>query len=241
MAADVSFVFEAMRKGGKDEAVKAEGGGALVTRDLLGGCSAMRSPELDLDSRVPSGWEKKLDLMSGEIYLHRSAVTDEGKAVHDLNFPPPSSSSSFPAKPNDFRGLAAGNLDLTLNLPSAISNHSVCTLEKVRSALERAERRATGRKRTDGSPSSPATSSSTASASSDRSGASDDKPAGSTVAAEQERSTEPMFAAGCPSCLLYVLISGSNPKCPRCGAVVPFPSRTSPAKKPRLDLNYCTI
>lgn len=188
-----------------------------------------------------------LFMQSGEIYLHRSAVAEEAKAVHDLNFPPPSSSSSssssYSVKPKDFGGFAAANLDLTLNPPSATTNHSVCTLEKVRSALERAERRASWRKRTDGSSLSPAASSSTASASSDRSGASDEQPAGSTAAAatREELSTEAMFAAGCPSCLLYVLISRGNPKCPRCDAVVPVPSRTSPAKKPRLDLNACTI
>ncbi|KAF5815167.1 hypothetical protein HanRHA438_Chr03g0131871 [Helianthus annuus] len=43
------------------------------------------------------------------------------------------------------------------------------------------------------------------------------------------------YAAGCPSCLLYVLISSRNPKCPRCNMTVPFPFTNS--KKPRIDLN----
>ncbi|KAL8195640.1 hypothetical protein R6Q57_026043 [Mikania cordata] len=49
------------------------------------------------------------------------------------------------------------------------------------------------------------------------------------------------YAAGCPSCLLYVLISTKNPKCPRCNiTVVPsFSSPTNMTKKPRIndDLN----
>ncbi|KAK1430883.1 hypothetical protein QVD17_13975 [Tagetes erecta] len=44
------------------------------------------------------------------------------------------------------------------------------------------------------------------------------------------------YAAGCPSCLLYVLISRRNPKCPRCNMIVPCMSPTS-MKKPRIDLN----
>ncbi|KAI3804699.1 hypothetical protein L1987_26437 [Smallanthus sonchifolius] len=42
------------------------------------------------------------------------------------------------------------------------------------------------------------------------------------------------YAAGCPSCLLYVLISSRNPKCPRCNMTVPSPTHM---KKPRIDLN----
>lgn len=42
------------------------------------------------------------------------------------------------------------------------------------------------------------------------------------------------YAAGCPSCLLYVLISNKNPKCPRCNVTVPYPTTM---KKPRIDLN----
>ncbi|KAI3755975.1 hypothetical protein L1987_55786 [Smallanthus sonchifolius] len=42
------------------------------------------------------------------------------------------------------------------------------------------------------------------------------------------------YAAGCPSCLFYVLISSRNPKCPRCNMTVPSPTHV---KKPRIDLN----
>lgn len=42
------------------------------------------------------------------------------------------------------------------------------------------------------------------------------------------------YTAGCPSCLLYVLISRNNPRCPRCNIIVPSPNSL---KKPRIDLN----
>ncbi|XP_071730317.1 uncharacterized protein [Rutidosis leptorrhynchoides] len=52
---------------------------------------------------------------------------------------------------------------------------------------------------------------------------------------ETTKVEEEIYAAGCPSCLLYVLIPKTNPKCPRCNMVVPFPTTM---KKPRTDLNF---
>ncbi|KAG0451582.1 hypothetical protein HPP92_026353 [Vanilla planifolia] len=43
-----------------------------------------------------------------------------------------------------------------------------------------------------------------------------------------------MAAAGCPCCLLYVLVSTTDPRCPRCGSQVPIPAMR---KKTRIDLN----
>ncbi|MFS7928833.1 hypothetical protein Hanom_Chr04g00325441 [Helianthus anomalus] len=45
---------------------------------------------------------------------------------------------------------------------------------------------------------------------------------------------EETYAAACPSCLLYVLISNRNPRCPSCNMIVPYPATM---KKPRIDLN----
>lgn len=42
------------------------------------------------------------------------------------------------------------------------------------------------------------------------------------------------YATGCPSCLLYVLVSKTNPKCPRCNMTIPS---ATILKKPRIDLN----
>ncbi|KAF9589809.1 hypothetical protein IFM89_028744 [Coptis chinensis] len=71
----------------------------LITKDLIGISSS--KDLLDLDSQVPSGWEKRLDLKSGKVYLQRSdsptsstitTITsnenDQKQKFQDLNFPP---------------------------------------------------------------------------------------------------------------------------------------------------------
>ncbi|XP_015080897.1 uncharacterized protein LOC107024428 [Solanum pennellii] len=189
MAAEVSFVVRIMN-GSSDSSSSP----ALITKDLLGGCRSLDSKELDLDLQVPSGWEKRLDLKSGKVYLQRSLQQKTIGKLQDLNFPPTSKLFDEP------------NLDLKL-LPSSPSYPSVCTLEKVKSALEKE----TTRKR------------SISSSNSSSSGKED-----------TEEHTSNSFAAGCPSCLLYVLIAKNHPKCPRCHTIVPLPL---PIKKPRIDLN----
>uniref|UniRef100_A0A0V0HJ57 Putative ovule protein n=1 Tax=Solanum chacoense TaxID=4108 RepID=A0A0V0HJ57_SOLCH len=190
----------------------------LITMDLLGGCRSLDSKELDLDLQVPSGWEKRLDLKSGKVYLQRcnsSSKTLEQKQqtvgkLQDLNFPP---TSKQPLNLFD-----EPNLDLKLLLPSSPSSssyHSVCTLEKVKSALERAEKETTRKRSISVSMSSNSSSS-----------------VKDTEINQEHISSS--FAAGCPSCLLYVLISKNDPKCPRCHTIVPLPVAT---KKPRIDLN----
>ncbi|CAN4103808.1 unnamed protein product [Withania somnifera] len=191
---------------------------SLITRDLLGGCRSLGSKELDLDVQVPCGWEKRLDLKSGKVYLQRcnsSSTTMEHKKqntqtvgkLQDLNFPPASKHFDEP------------NLDLKLlpSSPSSSSYHSVCTLEKVKSALERAEKETT-RKRSISVSSSPTSNSSSSI---------------KDIEIDQENLCASL-AAGCPSCLLYVLISKNDPKCPRCHTIVPLPVTR---KKPRIDLN----
>jgi hypothetical protein len=90
---------------------------------------------------------------------------------------------------------------------STTSDHSnyqsVCTLDKVRSALQRAEKGLVKNKRS---------------------------PTGSGSG---------MFAAGCPGCLLYVMIEKSNPTCPRCNTVVSSPKFEG--KKPKIDLNASSV
>ncbi|KAF8408653.1 hypothetical protein HHK36_004716 [Tetracentron sinense] len=163
--------------------------------------------------------------LSGKVYLQRcnspisSSSSSEQKRQHqnrtlpelqDLNFPPSSSSSNL---------LEESCLDLKL-VPSN-NYQSVCTLDKVKSALERAQKES-GKKR---SLSSPIRCSISSRSSSIREEEEQD---------EEERSSSGLlFAAGCPGCLLYVLISKRNPKCPRCDSIVPSPI----LKKPRIDLN----
>jgi hypothetical protein len=122
--------------------------------------------------------------------------------------------------------------------------HSVCTIEKVKTALERFER---GRQHQSphphhhqqqqqhsgaGAGASPSSSSVTTSSVKRRGGVEQgdgcDSPSGGG-----------MVAAACPRCFLYVLISRSDPRCPRCESHVPAPPAPAPAasKKPRIDLN----
>ncbi|KAG8386630.1 hypothetical protein BUALT_Bualt03G0168400 [Buddleja alternifolia] len=233
MAADVSSLVRLMNGVDSSESASAGKSTAPITRDLLGGCSTLDSKELDLDLQVPCGWEKRLDLKSGKVYLQRckspnsSSSTSENKPQNtkkssakfqDLNFPPTTSNQAL----NLFD---EANLDLKLVSLSSSSNYqSVCTLDKVKLALERAEKETVQRKRSismSKSSSSPRSNSS----SSIKDGDFDH---------EVKSLPSASFAAGCPSCLLYVLISTCNPRCPRCSSNVPLPGA---AKKPRIDLN----
>ncbi|XP_076903095.1 uncharacterized protein LOC143558058 [Bidens hawaiensis] len=152
MVTDVTYLCSVMNN--QQQAIMNDSKStALITRDLLGGGSDLDSAkELDLDLHVPSGFEKRLDLKSGKVYLQRckspntsSSSSDHKHGKHDqtvsklqdLNFPP---SSKKPLNLFD-----DASLDLNLvNLSSASSAsppaYSVCTLDKVKSALERAER-----------------------------------------------------------------------------------------------------
>ncbi|CAI8595483.1 unnamed protein product [Vicia faba] len=245
MAAEVSSLIRVLGGGGggyKDEQHRTVGNEshgekstALITRDLLGG-SGNESQELDLDLQVPSGWEKRLDLQSGKVYIQRcntlaSSPISEMKQTtpkfQDLNIPSTQSNITL----NLFDETS---LDLKLVSSTLPSNNyqSVCTLDKVKSALERAEKEPL-RKRTSLLKSSiSATSPSSYSYSSSSSSIRD-----TTNNREEEESEEKMvsspMAAGCPGCLSYVLIMKNNPKCPRCNSVVPIPIM----KKPRIDLN----
>ncbi|CAL0310254.1 unnamed protein product [Lupinus luteus] len=204
---------------------------ALITRDLLGG-SSIESQELDLDSQVPSGWEKCLDLKTGRVSIHRCKTLESPpmfeqklkvketspKKLEDLNFP--SSPSKVPLNLFDDT-----SLDLKLFSSSLASNNyeSVCTLDKVKSALERVDKEPRMKRtlflKSSLSTTSPSYSSSSSSMK-------------ETQEEESDLISSPM-AVGCPSCLSYVLVMKNNPKCPRCNNVVPIPS----LKKPRIDLN----
>lgn len=101
---------------------------------------------------------------------------------------------------------------------SSITNYqSVCTLDKVKSALERAEREKTKKRSPDYS-----NSYSSPSINERKNNCDEDLSYSST------------FATGCPNCLLYVLVSVKNPMCPRCNTIISSPFVM---KKPRIDLN----
>ena len=170
-------------------------------------------------------------MQSGKVYLQRfntpnsPAISDHKHQINqtvpklqDLNFPPSPSKITlnlFEETPMDFK--------LVSSSPSSSNNYqSVCTLDKVKSALERAEKEPLKKRASFGkSSSSPSYSSSSSSI---REPQEEDY--------EDELLSSPI-AAGCPGCLSYVLITKNNPKCPRCSSVVPLPMM----KKPRIDLN----
>lgn len=165
MAADVSSLVRVLNGYNKEDQHRTVGNDsnsekstALITRDLLGDGSnsfssstpklVVDSQELDLDLQVPNGWEKRLDLKSGKVYLQRCntpnspSISDKKHQINstvprlqDLNFPPSPSKITL----NLFDETP---LDLKLVSSSSSSNNyqSVCTLDKVKSALERAEK-----------------------------------------------------------------------------------------------------
>ncbi|XP_022969452.1 uncharacterized protein LOC111468450 [Cucurbita maxima] len=213
----------------------------LVTRDLLGQSSNLAaSQELDLDLQVPSGWEKRLDLKSGKVYIQRSQTPDsplnsdskqhqmtnqtESK-FQDLNFPPSPSKRTL----NLFNETSL-DLKLTSSSPSSPSpstNYaSVCTLDKVKSALERADKELVKKR------SSLWKSTSSPSYSSSSSAAAKEIQEEEEAVENRNEAAAPM-AVGCRGCLSYVLVTKNNPRCPRCNSVVPLASM----KKPRIDLN----
>ncbi|WOL12255.1 hypothetical protein Cni_G21021 [Canna indica] len=211
MAADVSSLAQMLR--GYEE---GEGKRDLVTRDLLGGGGTVPgSAEVDLEYRVPAGWERRLDLVSGRTYLRKREANPAPRHHHDLNLtlPPPSSAALF-------LGLDAAAR------PSAYQ--SVCTLEKVRSALDRAGR-------ADGSHSPPSSWTAASSSTKRRTTAA----AADRVVVDGSSPESPaapaMTVAGCPVCLLYVLVSAAEPRCPRCATHVPIYKAAK--KKPKFDLN----
>ncbi|XP_074565757.1 uncharacterized protein LOC141822219 [Curcuma longa] len=126
---------------------------------------------------------------------------------------------------------------------------SVCTIEKVKWALERVaeretrgEREAERRGRRDGAASdgggspSPSSSSSITTASVKRrheGGEEEWADGGDSAGAGGS-----LVATGCPGCLSYVLISKGNPRCPRCDSLVAPPPLPPPHKKPRITLNF---
>ncbi|XAR67267.1 hypothetical protein NMG60_11001956 [Bertholletia excelsa] len=225
MAADVSSLVRMVKEKGIND---SEGQSrVLITRDLLGGCFALDSKELDLDLQVPTGWEKRLDLKSGKVFVQRSHSPNGSSfsadlkhqqnetfpQLQDLNFPPPPSKQPLHL---------FDDASLDLKLDSSSSNYqSVCTLDKVKSALERAGKE-TGTIKKRSMSMSETSSPSSYSVKENK------------MDYEDNSSASSSFAAGCPSCLLYVLISKNNPACPRCNTTVPSPIAS---KRPRIDLN----
>ncbi|KAK8967686.1 hypothetical protein KSP40_PGU004340 [Platanthera guangdongensis] len=154
-------------------------------------------------------------MQSGRTYLNNLNSNRSIHGMQDLNLPPPSSSGF--AMPDDSSlldlKLARGHSDGSGRYCGSFQ--SVCTLEKVKSALERAGRARVSEPQLGRQ--SEVVSSASASAS----------PSSSTTSSSMKRRlmgeeddggsapTGGMMVAACPTCLLYVLISKANPRCPR--------------------------
>lgn len=269
MAADVSTLLRVMNGYYcKDDqtVIMNESGKSTgpITRDLLGGSSISSklddSQELDLDLQVPNGWEKRLDLKSGKVYIQRcnspnsppssqfsdlkNQTNQTLEKFQDLNVLPSPLLPSLSLSSSSSKKLALNlfeetSLDLKLvpssPVPSSSSLYnyqSVCTLDKVKFALERAEKNFTNRKRSSLSQSSSPSNSSSSTRVTHQEEHEEVEYGGERFSSLSSQSGQ-LFAAGCPNCLLYVMISKSNPKCPRCNSTIPLPVM----KKPRIDLN----
>ncbi|KAF8684387.1 hypothetical protein HU200_044279 [Digitaria exilis] len=203
----------------------ANGGRAaeLVTRDFLGGCAASDDTR---DAAV------RHDAVPGKMSLPKHACP---ATPRDLNLFPVASGAA--TKPCAVTTAPAP----TSSSGATTTYHSVCTIEKVKTALERFERGKQSnhnQQQHSGAGASPSSSSVTTSSVKRRGG-------DSSSAVEQGDGCDSpsgggggMVAAACPRCFLYVLISRSDPRCPRCESHVPAPPvATTVSKKPRIDLN----
>ncbi|XP_052306099.1 uncharacterized protein LOC18095814 isoform X2 [Populus trichocarpa] len=132
----------------------------LITKDLLGGFSKVSNKDLDLELQVTKTWDVPLNLKSaGKVYSqrcnsvssplpslnntkhHKQRTTQESE-VQDSKSPP-------------LRFLEESCLELKL-VPSSHCE-SVCTHDKVKSALQRAERETMTKKRSPPPPPPPPT------------------------------------------------------------------------------------
>ncbi|KAL6894525.1 hypothetical protein ACP4OV_008623 [Aristida adscensionis] len=203
----------------------ANGGRAaeLVTRDFLGGCAAAD------DARDAAA---RHDAVPGKaLSLQKHACPPSPR---DLNLFPVAAAAAT-AKPCPAMAAASSTGGAASTAGVTTTYHSVCTIEKVKTALERFERGKHHHHQPQHSGASPSSSSVTTSSVKRRGGVDGaveqgdgcDSPSGGGGG---------MVAAACPRCFLYVLISRSDPRCPRCESHVPAPAPAA-AKKPRIDLN----
>ncbi|KAH9329548.1 hypothetical protein KI387_001656, partial [Taxus chinensis] len=195
-------------------------------------------------------------VQSGKVYFHNASNSVD--SVQDLNFPPPAAplargradvspsvdwgsslsraaadevaGGSRPLEEHDFMGGGGGG-DAGTSPPVLAEGpewQSVCTLDKVKSALQRARTQTPKRKHGEESLQSPPPSPSPSPSLPPPSSSSSSSMALS-ISNQQSENTEEvtegpnstsLMAAGCPRCLLYVLLPKSDPKCPRCGCII---------------------
>ncbi|XP_050221340.1 uncharacterized protein LOC126671598 [Mercurialis annua] len=191
--------------------VKRNSSEILITRDLLAQFSKVRN-------------HKDLDLKDLQLSLDFKAeiAYTEHRRSNSPTSPLSSSSSSLVQRHSRSQDCDKNSPPLkfleesSLQLKLVSECQSVCTIDKVKNALAKAENETILKRKCH------------------------------QLQEEEEvkmkisssSSSNGMFAAGCPSCLMYVIILKTNPKCPRCDSLVPSPS---PLKKPRIDLNISLL
>ncbi|XP_031282441.1 uncharacterized protein LOC116141019 [Pistacia vera] len=184
----------------------------LITKDLLG-ASPISNSESDLQNEqrvrckspntpLSSIQHQKTPKTRGIILRKQTQMQ-----ISRLELPP---CSHITTETNTSNQPFPGRNLPDLKLQSSNHYQSVCTLDKVKSALQRAEKKPGKEKTLFFSSPSPG-------------------PLNSS-----SLSGPGMFAAGCPGCLLYVITLKTNPRCPRCNATVPSPCAV---KKAKIDLN----
>ncbi|KAF8397953.1 hypothetical protein HHK36_016879 [Tetracentron sinense] len=147
-----------------------------ITLDLFHSNLALSPIELGEQSALPLGWQKFLDLKSGEIYY----TNDTGKGwFRDATMS---------------RNGKSPKLDLKLNLSPPRANPQVQTPNR-RASL------------------SPTTSPPSSCVSSELN-------PDETVGYSNSPEATSMVLVGCPRCLMYVMLSEEDPKCPKCKSTV---------------------
>lgn len=209
----------------------------MVTRDLLGGGGG----EIGMELEVGVGWERRIDQLSGKTIVQKAGPGLVLRELNDLNLPPPSSGGGFFLEKSSSLDLSLSAMSAAVCATPSSPYRSVCTLEKVKSALKRAEResRWNHRRRSDcGSSASPSTSTTSSSLKRRSTDEGDWAEVQDSPPLPPSLASGGMIAAGCPGCLLYVLISTLDPRCPRCDSHVPIPATK---KQLRIDLNCSSL
>ncbi|KAF0910065.1 hypothetical protein E2562_001301 [Oryza meyeriana var. granulata] len=200
----------------------------LVTRDFLGGCAVAD------DGRDAAATAARHDAMSGKLALQKQACPTTPR---DLNlFPVPGAAASA-AKPCPSTVAASASAAAASSAGGTTTYHSVCTIEKVKTALERFERGKHQHQQHSAGASPSSSSVTTSSVKRRGGGGSGDGAVEQGDGCDSPSAAGGMVAAACSRCFLYVLISRSDPRCPRCESHVPPPPSPAPKKKPRIDLN----
>ncbi|KAG6535985.1 hypothetical protein ZIOFF_001022 [Zingiber officinale] len=226
-AAEVNLEFQIRTAGGEMRLAPSV---RLVVRTLIDG--AFLSLELSVCwgsiRRAPQSFHLISWWQSAKLcHQQTKKPSPASPHLHDLSLSPPWLSAASVGRKHP-------------PAATSVAYNSVCTLEKVKSALERESRLAADARVPVahlGSASSPSSSRSSLSSAPTTTITTNSSSAKRRPNEPDELNGEPAMAVvACPECLLYVLVCKVEPRCPRCAAHVPVNDAN---KKPRrIDLNF---